>query len=50
MVFGGVKWRSLGSVWFAEVQCGSQEFFEVHLGSVRFNEVRWFFGGLNGVL
>ena len=38
--FLGVKWGSMGSVWFAEVQCGSQEFFEVHLGSVRFNEVR----------
>ena len=30
----GVKW---GSMWFAEVQCGSQGFFEVHLGSVRFD-------------
>ena len=27
MFFGGVKW----------VQCGLQGFFEVHLGSVRFN-------------
>ena len=32
-----VKWGSMGSVWFAEVQCGSQGFFEVHLGSVRFD-------------
>ena len=50
MGFYGVKRRSLGSEWFAEVQCGSEGFFEVHLGHVRFNEVRWFFGGLNGVL
>ena len=40
----GVKWGSMGSMWFAEVQSGLQGFFEVHLGSVRFNEVRWFFG------
>ena len=39
MVFWGVKYGSMGSVWFAEVQCRSQGFFEVHLGSVRFNEV-----------
>ena len=39
-VFLGVKWGSMGSMWFAEVQCGSQGFFEVHLGSVRFNEVQ----------
>ena len=45
MGFFGVKWCSMGSVWFAEVHCGSQGFFEVHLGSVRFNEVRWGFGG-----
>ena len=37
--FFGVKWGSMGSMWFAEVQCGSQGFFEVHLGSVRFDEV-----------
>ena len=43
--FLGVKWGSMGSVWFAEVQCGSQGFFEVHLVSMRFIEVRWFFGG-----
>ena len=43
--FFGVKWGSMGSMWFAEVQCGSQGFFEVHLGSVRFNEVRWGFWG-----
>ena len=24
MVFFGVKWGSMGSMWFAEVQCGSQ--------------------------
>ena len=31
-------------MWFAEVQCGSQGFLEVHLGSVRFDEtfgVKW---------
>ena len=39
MGFFGVKWGSMGSMWFAEVQCGSQGFFEFHLGSVRFNEV-----------
>ena len=33
----GVKWVSMGSMWFAEVQSGSQGFFEVHLGSVRFD-------------
>ena len=44
-VFWGVKWGSMGLMWFAEVQCGSQGFFEVHLGSVRFNEVRWGFWG-----
>ena len=49
-VFLGVKWGSMGSMWIAEVQSGSQGFFEVHLGSLRFNEVRCFFGGLNGVL
>ena len=26
-------------MWFAEDQSGSQGFFEVHLGSVRFSEV-----------
>ena len=46
MVFWGVKWGSMGSMWFAEVQSGSQGFFEVHLGSVRFNDG---FLGLNGV-
>ena len=30
LVLNGVLW----------VQCGSYGFFEVHLGSVRFNEVR----------
>ena len=29
----------MGSMWFAEVQSGSQWFFEVHLASVRFNGV-----------
>ena len=48
--FFRVKWGSMGSIWFAEVQSGSQRFFEVHLGSVRFNEVLWVFWGLNGVL
>ena len=33
----GVKWGSMCSMWFAEVQYGSQGFFEVHLGSVRFD-------------
>ena len=47
--FGGVKGGSMGSVWFAEVQSGLQGFFEVHLGSVWFNDVRCFLG-LNGVL
>ena len=37
--FGGVKWGSMGSMWFTEVQSGLQGFFEVRLGSVRFNEV-----------
>ena len=41
----GVIWGSMGSMWFAEVQSGLQGFFEVHLGSVRFNEVRCFLGG-----
>ena len=50
MGFLGVKWGSMSSMWFAEVQGGSQAFFEVHLGSVRFNEVQWFFLGLNRVL
>ena len=36
-------------MWFAEVQSGSQGYFEVHLGSVRFNDFRCFWG-LNGVL
>ena len=39
MVFLGVKWGSMGSMWFAEVQCGPQGFFEVQLGSVRYNGV-----------
>ena len=39
----------MGSVWFAEVQSGSQGFFEVHLGSVRFNEVQWGYKELQGV-
>ena len=42
----GFKWGSMGSMWFAEVQCGSQGFFEVHLGSVRFDGLL----RLNGVL
>ena len=33
----GVKWGSMGSMWFAEVQCVSQGFLEVHLGSVMFD-------------
>ena len=33
----GVKWGSMSLMWFAEVQCGSQGFFEAHLGSVRFD-------------
>ena len=40
----GVKCGSMGSNWFAEVQCGSQGFFEVHLGCVRFDGafgVKW---------
>ena len=37
--FLGVKWGSMDSMWLAKVQSGSQRFFEVHLGSVRFNEV-----------
>ena len=48
--FFGVKWCPMGSMWFAEVQCVSQGLFEVQLGSLRFNVVRWFFVGLNGVL
>ena len=44
MGFFGVKWGSMGSMWLAEVQSGSQGFFEVHLGSVRFNEFQWFLG------
>ena len=43
MFFWGVKWGSMGSIWFAEVQSGSQGVFDVHLGSVRFHELRWFF-------
>ena len=39
MVFFGLN----GVLW---VQCGSLRFFEVYLGSVRFNEVRWFLGGV----
>ena len=39
MGFWGVKWGSMSSMWFVEVQSGSQGFFEVHLASVRFNEV-----------
>ena len=34
----------MGSMWFAEVQSGSQGFFEVHLGSMRFDGafgVKW---------
>ena len=31
--------RVLGVQWFAEVQSGSQGFFEVHLGFVRFDVV-----------
>ena len=38
-IFFGVKWGSMSSMWFAEVQCGSQGLFEVHLGSVRFDGV-----------
>ena len=41
--FFGVKWGSMGSMCFAEVQSVSQWFFKVHLGSVRFNEVRLLF-------
>ena len=41
MGFLGVKWGSMGSVWFAEVQGGLQGFFEVHLTSVRFSEFQW---------
>ena len=48
--FLGVKRGSMGSMWFAEVQCGSQGFFEVHLGSVRLNKVQCGLGGSNGVL
>ena len=48
--FWGVKWDSMGSMWFAEVQSGLQGFFEVHLGSVRFGEVQCFFLWFNGVL
>ena len=48
MAFLGVKWGSMGSMWFAEVQSGSQGLFEVHLGSVRFNEVQYFLGGYMG--
>ena len=44
MFFWGIKWGSMGSIWFAEVQSGSQGFFDVHLGSVRFHKVRCFFG------
>ena len=36
----------MSSMWFAEVQSSSQGFFEVHLGSVRFDV---FLGGLNRV-
>ena len=39
MFFGGVKWGSMGAMWFAEVQSGSQGFYEVHLSSLRFNGV-----------
>ena len=39
MRFDGFLGCSMGSIWFAEVQSGSQGFFEVHLGSVRFNGV-----------
>ena len=31
-----VFWGSMGSMWFTEVLSGSQGFFEVHLGSLRF--------------
>ena len=47
MTFDGflwVEWGSMGSMWFAEGQSGSQGFFKVHLGSVRFNEFDGFFG------
>ena len=40
--FNEVRWffgGSMGSIWFAEIQSGLQGFFEVHLGSVRFNGV-----------
>ena len=39
----GVKWGSVGSVWFVEVQCGLQGFFGVKwssMGSVWFAEVQ----------
>ena len=36
MRFFGFKWGSMGSVWFAEVQCGSLRFNVVHRGSLRF--------------
>ena len=39
MGFFGVKWGSTGSMWFAEVQSGSQGYFEVHLSSVWFSGV-----------
>ena len=48
MRFDGFLGGSMGSIWFAEVQSGSQGFFEVHLGSVRFNVflgVKWGFMG-----
>ena len=41
MGFLEVKWGSVASMWFAEVHSGLQGFFEVHLASVRFNEVQW---------
>ena len=38
----------MSSMWFAEVQSGSQGFFDVHLSFVRF-DVFFFFGGGGGV-
>ena len=44
-MFNVVRWRFFGFNGVLWIQCGSLRFFEVHLGSVRFNEVLWFLGG-----
>ena len=52
----GIKWGSMGSIWFVETQCGLQGFFGVKwssMGSMWFAVLggfKWGSLGFNGVL